>query len=200
MPSCRRAAHGVPHGDAALRVEACAGLVEEEDLGPVRDGAGDLDALGEAAGELGGVGAGALGKLELGEELLGSLARVGAGEAEIEAMEADVFKDGAGAVEGVVLRDDADVTTGDRRRGDDIDTGNADAAGGGESAGGADADGGGLAGAVRAEQAEELALPHGEVDAVDGDHALFSFVDLVQRLDLDDHERGSPGEVRLHRL
>ena len=40
---------GFPHGDAALRVKAGAGLVEEEDGGPVSDGAGDLDALLESA-------------------------------------------------------------------------------------------------------------------------------------------------------
>ncbi len=60
---------GFPHGDAALRVEAGGGLVEEEDLGPVGDGAGDLDALGEAAGKLAGVGFDALGEVELLEQL-----------------------------------------------------------------------------------------------------------------------------------
>ena len=56
-----QAADGVPHGDAALRVEAGAGFVEKEDLGAMGDGAGDLDALGEAAGELRGIGLRALG-------------------------------------------------------------------------------------------------------------------------------------------
>ncbi len=112
MPSSRRCADGLPHGDAALRVEAGAGLVEEEDLGAVGDGAGDLDALGEASGELGWVGAGALGEVELVEQLLGALAGFCAGEAEVEAVEVDVFEDGAGAVERVVLGHDADASGG----------------------------------------------------------------------------------------
>ena len=68
-----QAADGVPHGDAALRVEAGAGLVEEEHLGAMGDGAGDLDALGEAARELRRVGAGALGEMELAQQLVGAL-------------------------------------------------------------------------------------------------------------------------------
>jgi hypothetical protein len=44
-----------------------------------------------------------------------------------------------------------------------------DAAGVGAEKGGDDADRGGLAGAVRAQQAEDLALADGERDAVDGD-------------------------------
>ncbi len=192
MPSSRRRADGVPHGDAALGVEAGGGLVEEEDLGAVGDGAGDLDALGEAAGELRGIGAGALGEVELGEKLRGALAGLGAGEAEVEAVEVDVFEDGAGAVEGVVLRDDADVAAGYGGGCDDVDAGDADRAGGGQGAGGADADGGGFAGAVGTEQAEELALANAEVDAVDGDDSLFSFIDLEKCFNLDNHSDASP--------
>ena len=55
------AADGFPHGDAALRVEAGAGLVEEEDFGTVGDGAGDLEALREAAAEGLRIGCGAVG-------------------------------------------------------------------------------------------------------------------------------------------
>ncbi len=120
------AADGVPHGDAGLGIEAGGGLVEEEDLGAVGDGAGDLDALGEAAGELGGVGVGALGEQELREELVGAVGGLGAGEAEVEAVEVDVLEDGAGAVEGVVLGDDADGAAGDGGRGDDVDAVDAD--------------------------------------------------------------------------
>ena len=60
---------GRPHGHAALRVEAGAGFVEEENGGAVGDGAGDLHALGEAAGELRRVNAFAIGEHELGEQL-----------------------------------------------------------------------------------------------------------------------------------
>ena len=50
-------------------------------------------------------------------------------------------------------------------------------------------DGGALAGAVGAEQAEDLALVDVEADAVDGQHALGRVVLLAQLLDLDDAHR-----------
>ena len=64
---------GVPHGDAALGVEAGAGLVEEEDLGMMGDGARDLEALGEAAAECLRIGCGAIAEAKLIEELGGAL-------------------------------------------------------------------------------------------------------------------------------
>jgi len=69
---------------------------------------------------------------------------------------------------------------------DDIDAGDADGAGSRKDPRSADADGGGLAGAVGAEQTVQLSLVNGELDAIDGDNALFAFVDLTQALDLDD--------------
>ncbi len=180
-------ADGLPHGDAALRIETGGGLVEEEDLGAVSDGAGDLDALGEASGELGGVGPGALGEVELREELVCSQAGFGAGEAEVEAVKVDVFEDGAGAVEGVVLGYDTDGFARDGGGSDYVDAGDTDAAGGGQGAGGADADGGGLAGAIRAEETEELALTHTEVNTVDGDDSLLAVIHLLQSFNFYDH-------------
>ena len=99
----------------------------------------------------------------------------------------DVFEDGAGAVERVVLGHDADGAAGQSGVGDDVDPGDADLACGGQSAGGADADGGGFARAVGAEQAEQLAGANTEVDAVDGDHALLAVVYLLQAFNLYDH-------------
>ena len=40
-----------PHRDAALRIEPGAGFVEEQNFGAMRDGAGDLEALGEPSAE-----------------------------------------------------------------------------------------------------------------------------------------------------
>src|ERR1039458_6464979 len=90
-----QAADGVPHGDAALRVESGAGFVEEQHLGAMRDGAGDLQALREASGELRGVGFRALGEQKLIQQLIGPLLRVAVREAEVEAVEVDVLVDGA---------------------------------------------------------------------------------------------------------
>ena len=44
-------AEDLPQGDAALRVEAGGGLVEEQDRRPVHDRPGDHQPLGHAAGE-----------------------------------------------------------------------------------------------------------------------------------------------------
>ena len=117
---------GVPHGDAALGIEAGGGLVEEEDLGMVGDGAGDLEALGEAAAEGLRIGGGAIAEAELLEELGGARGGNFLGHAEVAAMEVDIFEDGAGAVEGVVLRDDADDAAGEGGVGDDVDAGDTD--------------------------------------------------------------------------
>ena len=42
-------ADDVPQCQTCLRIETCAGLVEKQDLGIVRDGAGDLHSLGQAS-------------------------------------------------------------------------------------------------------------------------------------------------------
>ena len=72
---------------------------------------------------------------------------------------------------------------------DHVDACDADFAAAGQRTRGADADGGGLARAVRAEQAEDLALLDCEIDAVQGHDtgyaALLAFVDLCQGFDLD---------------
>ncbi len=112
---------GVPHGDAALGVEAGAGLVEEEDLGMMGDGAGDLEALGEAAAECLREGCGAIAEAKLIEELGGALRGDFLGHAEVSAVEVDVFRDGAGTIEGVVLRDDADDAAREGGVRDDVD-------------------------------------------------------------------------------
>jgi hypothetical protein len=180
-------ADGLPHGESGLGVQAGGGLVEEEDFGPVGDGAGDLDALGEPAGELRGIGGGAVCEAELVEELGGAGLGLGTGEAEVQAMEGDVFGDGAGAVERVVLGDDADGAARDGRVRDDVDTGDADLAGGGQGARGADADGGGFSGSVGAEQTEELPFVDRKGEAIDGGDGLFAGEDFFEVLDFDDH-------------
>jgi hypothetical protein len=137
--------------------------------------------------------------VELREELIGSLRCFGAGEAEVEAVEVDVFEDGAGAVERVVLGHDADEPAGYGGGCDDVDSGDADSAGGGQGAGGADADGRRFARTVGAEQTKELALAHVEIDAVHGDHSLLALVYLLQAFNLYDHGGFIPqNTVRLY--
>jgi len=88
---CAESLDGVPHGDAALGIEAGAGLVEEEDFGMMGDGARDLKALGEAAAEGLRIRCGAIAEAELIEELSGSLRGDFLGHTEVSAMEVDVF-------------------------------------------------------------------------------------------------------------
>jgi hypothetical protein len=102
-------------------------------------------------------------------------------------VEVDVFKDGAGAVERVVLGHDADASTGHGWGCDYIDSRYADFAGGGQRAGCADADGGGFASAIGAEQTEEFALAHAKVDTIHGDYALLAVVYFLQTFNLYDH-------------
>src|ERR1035437_8984104 len=92
------------------------------------DGSGDLHALGEASGELGRVGVRALGEVKLFQELIGSLLRFRAREAEVQAMEMDVFVDRAGAIEGIKLRYDAHVSARQSRGTDYVDAGDMDRA------------------------------------------------------------------------
>jgi len=57
--------HRRPHGDAALGVEPCAGLIQKENGRSVRDGAGYLHPLRQAARELVGIRLAALGQQKL---------------------------------------------------------------------------------------------------------------------------------------
>jgi hypothetical protein len=81
-------------------------------------------------------------------------------------MEVQVLPDGELAVQGVLLGDDAGQLLGQRRVGGDVHVADQGAAGGGHDAGGEHAGGGGLAGAVRAEEAEDLPGPHVQVQLV----------------------------------
>ena len=90
------------------------------------------------------------------------------------------------------MRNDADIAPRVRGMRDHVDAGDAHLAGGGQRTRGADADSGRFAGAVGAEQAEDLALVDGEVDAIDGDYALFALVNFGQAGDFDDHLGGRP--------
>jgi len=171
---------GVPHGDAALGIEAGTGLIEEEDLGMVGDGARDLKALSEAAAEGLGIGCGAVAEAKLVEQLSGSLSGNLFGHPEVSAMEVDIFEDGAGTIEGVVLRDDADDAAREGGMRDDVDARDLHGTGRGNCASGGNGDGGGFAGAVGAEQTVDQSSGHVKVDAVDGRHGILAAEDLAQ--------------------
>ena len=146
----------LPQGDAALGVEAGGGLVEEQDAGPVHDRPGHHQPLGHAARQRRDVGLGPVGQTELLQEPVGRLAGLAARHPEVAAVEVEVLPDGELPVEGVRLRDDADDLLGPGRVGDHVDATDEGPPRGGQDPGGEHADGGRLAGAVGAEEPEDL--------------------------------------------
>ena len=170
LPGAVEVLEDPPEVDARLRVDAGGRLVEEQHLRLVHERAGHHQPLREAAGEVEDHRVGALGERELLEQLVGPRAGAGARNAEEAAVVVEVLPDRQRAVERVRLRDDADLALDRRRR-----------AGGRRGRRRARARRVGttvvvsipivvdLPGAVRAEQPEELAAPHFEVEPVDGD-------------------------------
>src|SRR6185312_7796734 len=128
-PFSPQAADAVPHGEAALGVETGAGLVEKEHARAVGNGARNLQALGESPAECRRVSLGFVGEPKLVEKLGGADARFNAGHPKKQAVELDVFFGGAGAVEGVVLRNDTDGAAGQGGAANDVDPGDLDRAG-----------------------------------------------------------------------
>ena len=93
------------------------------------------------------------------------------GEAEVAAVEVEVLVDGQRAVEGVELGNCADQPPRMSGMLDHVDALDAHRAAGGKRAGGGNRDGGGLAGSVRPQQPEDLALLQFQVDPVYGYNA-----------------------------
>jgi hypothetical protein len=136
-------------------------------------------------GELRGVNVLALGQ----HELLQQFQRAGFGlpvrEAEVAAVVVEVLVDCQRAVQGVELRHHADQPPRMGRMPDHVDARDRDPAAGGQRARGGNRDGGRLAGSVRPQQPEDLALLQLQVDAVHGHHAQLRFVDFGQIFNFD---------------
>ena len=90
-------------------------------------------------------------------------------------------------IDGCVLQRDTDVAAHVVGLGDDVEAGHLGAACSRPEQGREHADDGALAGTIRAEKAEDLALPHFEVDAVDRFH----------RSEMADEPFGDDGGLRL---
>ena len=169
----RRAATGqagdeVPHREAPLRVEAGGRLVEEHDRRLGHERGAEVQAPAHAAG----VGLdgpiGRIGQLEALEERIGALLdrlRVDAVEATDHA---EVLASGEQLVECGVLAGHADPLARLRRLAQDVDAGHAGRSAVGVGEGREDAHRGRLAGAVRAEHAEDRALADVEVQPAQG--------------------------------
>ena len=91
-----------------LRVEAGGRLVEQQDLGPVDQRAGDGQPALHAAGEVLDLGARLLGELDELQQLVAPLADLRAREPEVAAVDVEVVAHGELGVEGVLLRAHAD--------------------------------------------------------------------------------------------
>ena len=163
--------HALEHGFESAGgdgVDAFEGLVEEEDFGAVDDGGGEGEFLLHAVGEVGDEFFCFVGEAHELEELGGAGGGGGGVEAVHAADEAEVFGCGETAEEGEAFGDDADLALDFDGVGGGVEAEDLDAAGGGSEEAGEHLDGGGFAGAVGAEEAEELAGRDGEVDVLNG--------------------------------
>ena len=193
----------LPYRDAALRVESDRRLVEEEDFGVVHEGADEVDAAAHAAG----VGADALSghvrKADQLQQLVGLAPGIAPGEAIEHALKLEEVPAGGEVVEAHLLHREADAPADGLGIGVDVVPGHADASRGLPEQRGEYLHRGGLAGAVGAQEAEELLPGDIEVDACDGAGAVR--IDLHEVSDLDhvfigqfepslsEQERKSPG-------
>ena len=162
------------HLAAQLEVEGAEGLVEQQHPGVVDQGAGHGDALLLAAGELVRLLAGLLPELDQVEHLLDLLLhRLDAAPAQAEG---DVLEDVEVREEGVGLEDGVHRPLVGRQMGDLL-VAEVHGAGGGVLQTRDHAQGGGLAAAGGAEEGEEGALGHGQVERVDGGEAAVGLAD-----------------------
>ena len=104
----------VPQQVPGLRVEAGGRLVEQQQVGPVDQGAGDRQPPLHAAGEVLDLGLRLLGELHELQQLVGPLADLGGRDPEVAAVDVEVVEDVELGVEGVLLRADAEPAA-DRR-------------------------------------------------------------------------------------
>ena len=130
QPVAVEIAEDAPEVVAGLGVEPRGRLVEEEHLRPVRERAGDHQALGEPARELEDHRGRPLAECELVEQLVGAVPGRAAREAEEAAVVVEVLPDRERAVERVRLRDDPDPALRRGRVGADVDPGDEGAAAG----------------------------------------------------------------------
>ena len=183
----------VQDGPPALRVDADRGLVQVEHARLVQQGHADVDAPLHAAGVLVHAVLLAVDQADELQHLVDALLELRAGKPVHAAPEQQVLAGGHVRVQGDVLRHDADDRL-DRLgvRHDRVPVHEGVAPGWAQQAG-EHGDGGGLAGAVGAEQAEDLALVDVEAHLVDGQHALGRVVLLAKLPHLDDaHLSASP--------
>ena len=152
-------AQPVPHEQPRRRIEARRRLVEEEHLRRVHQRPRDHHPLRLAAGEEVGLDARALEQAELLQQLVRPRLALARRHAVVGGVEDQVVADRDRAVEVVALRHDRELRGAPHRVAADVDAADARRAARRAHARREHADGRRLAGAVRAEQPEHLALP-----------------------------------------
>ena len=183
----------VEDGAGGLRVQGGGGLVAQEDGRVVGQRPGDADALLLAAGELGGVGAAAVGQAHEVEHALDDRVAPPAGHARERQRVGDVLRRGALVQEVCVLEDHADAASGltqlAGRQGGHVLAGDAHVSAGGALQGGQAAHERGLAGPGGADDAVDGAGGDVEAEPVQGAHLLAA----AQAVDLVDVAQGDHG-------
>ncbi len=102
------APEAVPQEVAGLRIQTRGGLVEQEDLGFVDEGAGDGEAAFHPSRQRFDPGVGSFGELSELEQLVGALAHHRSGDVEVPTVDVEVVAYGQLVVERVELGDDAE--------------------------------------------------------------------------------------------
>ena len=171
---------------AALRIDAHRGFIEEQQTRTVDQSDSQIDAPLHTAGvSLHGI-VGPIGHRHVLQHRLDALLEIGAAQPEHLTVEFQILARVESGIQRQILRHDADQPLDLIGLFDDIVTVDAGIAFGGREQAGEHGDGRALARAVRAEQAEDFALLHGETDAFDG-HVLAIFFDQVFDFENDRH-------------
>ena len=175
------AAHVLPHAAAQLDIDAGGGLVEDQQLRPVHQGPGDHQATLHAAGEHAGAAVALVPEAEIAQQLLGTGQGLPAGHAVVARLGQHDVDHLLELVEVELLGHHAQVVLGPGEVPVDIDPEDRHLTGALLHQGADHAEGGGLAGAVGAQQREEVSFGDVEVDALEGLEAIA--VDLGQATD-----------------
>ena len=168
-----------PHRGPRLRVEPGGRLVEEEHLRLVDETGRDVEAALHPAGVAARDAVGGVAQSDELEQLVDPLAQRGAAHRVDPALEHQVLAPGGLPVDARILRDVTGCTAHAVRMAHDVFTGDGRASGVGLRERRERTNGRRLAGAVRAEETEDLAVAYGERDAVKRLHVLVALAEVL---------------------
>ena len=137
-------------------IEAGGGLVEQQNLGMMKQTLGELDAALHASGESFDPIGGAVEQSDAGQNFVDSCLEFGAAQAVEVSLMPEIFVGGELGIDALRLEDDADVAAQRSGLANGVEAGDGGAAGGGDHERGKNAEQRGLAAAVRAEQVRRV--------------------------------------------